>query len=172
MGVDGCNLPAPAVSLSVLARIYATFATTADVVEAKGEVTAHTQHCARIFQAMSTFPELVGGERCFCTELMRAFRGSLIGKLGAVGPYCLGVRASGQTRKLGAIGAMGIAVKIEDGNINILYSAVLEITGQLALGTPEIREALTHFRYKDIHNTAGIVTGCTTPDFTVRSIHR
>lgn len=170
-GVDGCNLPAPALPLPVLARIYSSFATASDKLQINGECSTRTQYSARIFQAMATFPELVGGEGRFCTEFMRAFKGSLIGKLGADGTYCVGVRASKQTHKLGAVGAMGISVKVEDGNINILYAAVLEIIEQLGLGTLEMRSSLTRFRCKDILNTAGVVTGHVTPELKVRSMN-
>jgi L-asparaginase II len=170
-GVDGCNLPAPALPLSVLARIYASFAAASDTVQRLVEVTTRTQYSAQIFRAMVTFPDLVGGEGRFCTEFMRAFKGSLMGKIGADGTYCIGVRASKQTRKLGAVGTMGIAVKIEDGNANILYAAVLEIVEQLGLGTPEMRFILTPFRCKDILNTAGVVTGHVTPKLKVRPMN-
>ena len=70
---------------------------------------------------------------------MRAFQGSLIGKIGADGCYGIGIRASERTKQLGTDGAIGIAVKIEDGNISILYSAVAEILEQLQLGEPDMR---------------------------------
>ena len=140
--IDGCNLPAPAFPLHHLARIYARIAyaaDTADTADASPSATlsTQTQDLARIFHAMARHPELVGGHGRFCTELMEAFAGALIGKVGADGCYAVGIRASDQTRQLGADGAMGIAVKIEDGNLDILYAAVVEILGQLQLGTPD-----------------------------------
>lgn len=164
-GIDGCNLPAPACSLHVLAKIYAFFAACTDEPYADSQKTA-----GRIFKAMSEYPELVGGQNRFCTELMQAFDGSLIGKLGADGCYGIGIRASEQTARLGAQGAVGIAVKIEDGNINILYSAVAEILEQLEIGTPEIRGRLAHFHHQKILNTMKVVTGRVSHQFKVRKI--
>ena len=48
------------------------------------------------------------------------------------------------TKRLGmSTGGIGIAVKIEDGNINILYAAVMEILVQLGIGTEEVRKQAT-----------------------------
>ncbi|KAL4927263.1 asparaginase [Aspergillus undulatus] len=169
-GIDGCNLPAPAMPLTNMGRIYATVAAAADAVsknksEGEGESEdlklslSRTQALSRIFHAMSQYPELVGGECRFCTELMRGYDGALIGKVGADGCYGVAVRASQQTRRIGAVGAIGIAVKIEDGNQAVLYSAVAEILERLQIGTPETREGIRRFHKSDILNTAGVVTG-------------
>ena len=136
-GLDGCNLPAPAFPLHYLGRMYAIFA--AAIEELPINHSPRTQSMARIFHAMAQHPEYVGGDDRFCSILMRAFQGSLIGKIGADGCYGIGIRASERTKQLGTDGAIGIAVKIEDGNISILYSAVAEILEQLQLGEPDMR---------------------------------
>ncbi|KAM4067021.1 l-asparaginase II domain-containing protein [Hirsutella rhossiliensis] len=114
---------------------------------------------ARIFNAMTQYPEMVAGDDRFCTVLMKAFQGRLIGKVGADGVYAVGLRKSEQTRQLGATGALGISVKIEDGNLDVLYAAVAEILEQLGVATPEVSSALIGFRQGKIVNTAGVVTG-------------
>lgn len=168
-GVDGCNLPAPAFPLRNMGRIYAAFAEAAGVVDARGEgVTGKERDMARIFRAMTRYPELVGGAGRFCTVLMLVFRGLLIGKIGADGCYGIGIRASEYTRRLGADSAVGIAVKIEDGNKEILYSAVVEILEQLDIGSPDMRRELAAFHHPKIVNTAGVVTGSTSHRFQVR----
>ncbi|KAJ5855768.1 uncharacterized protein N7529_009712 [Penicillium soppii] len=164
-GLDGCNLPAPATSLRLLGKLYAMISASPDNVDKRfpnQNMTdqLRTRSLSRIFHAMARYPELVAGEGRFCTELMRAFQGNLIGKLGADGCYGIGIRESEQTRKLGADGGLGISVKIEDGNINILYAAVTEILEQLQIGTPKVRQALEHFHHPKICNTVGVVTGC------------
>jgi L-asparaginase II len=128
-GVDGCNLPALAIPLHCIGRIYAIIAASADQMEMDAPGSARTQVLSRIFHAMAQYPELVGGEGRFCTVLMHAYQGRLIGKLGADGCYGIGIRASEETARLGATGAIGISVKIEDGDIPVLYSAILEILG-------------------------------------------
>lgn len=111
-GIDGCNLPAPAAPLSTLAGVYASFAGAADTVETGAAVTSRIRDSARIFQAMSSYPKNVGGEGRFCTELMQAFRGALIGKVGADGCYTIWMKAFEHTLRLGAVGPLGIALKI------------------------------------------------------------
>lgn len=167
-GIDGCNLPAPAAPLNVLARVYASFASAADATKIDNAGSARIQHQKRIFEAMSTYPELVGGEGRFCTELMRLFNGSLIGKVGADGCYAIGVKVSDETRRIGGKGALGIAVKIEDGNLSILYTAVLEILKQLGLVEPIVCQGLASFDMQKVLNTAGVVTGNVTYQFKIR----
>ncbi|KAL4865625.1 hypothetical protein BDV12DRAFT_174245 [Aspergillus spectabilis] len=169
-GIDGCNLPAPALPLQYLGRMYAEFAAAADAVGKNDGSSDRTQVMSRIFHAMSRYPELVGGEGRFCTVLMRVFQGVLIGKVGADGCYGIAIRASEQTRKLGAVGAIGIAVKIEDGNLGVLYSAVAEILDRLQIGTPEMSQKLATFHHQDILNTAGVVTGRFSHPFDLRRL--
>ncbi|KAJ5693157.1 hypothetical protein N7462_002580 [Penicillium macrosclerotiorum] len=173
-GIDGCNLPAPACPLYVLGKAYALLAASADTVEAgtgseNSTAQTRTRYLHQIFQAMSQYPEFVGGEGRFCTELAKTFQGELIGKLGADGCYGLAIRESKQTQKLGARGAIGISVKVEDGNINILYAVVMEILDQLQIGTPEMRHALDRFHLPKLCNTVGVVTGQISHLFQVRS---
>ncbi|KAI1749492.1 L-asparaginase II protein [Xylaria castorea] len=165
--VDGCDLPAPALPLRDIGYLFAKVAAGADAVE-QGAVPARSRHLAQIFNAMWRHPDLVGGKGRFCTELMLHFHGGLIGKLGADGCYGVAIRGSEQTRRLGAQGAVGIAVKIEDGNIEILYAAVMEILQRLHIGTQEQRQSLCTFHYPARTNTTGETTGRVTFDLQVR----
>ncbi|KAF7518453.1 hypothetical protein G7054_g13451 [Neopestalotiopsis clavispora] len=164
--LDGCNLPAPAFPLRCMAGMYASFADAADV---NLDITTerHT-HMARIFNAMAGYPEYVGGDDRYCTELMRAYTPSLVGKVGADGCYGVGIRASADTARLGATGALGIAVKIEDGSLEILYAAVTEILEQLQIGASDQRKKLDNFHHLERRNTANIVTGKVTMALSVR----
>ncbi|KAM3515485.1 hypothetical protein MY11210_000858 [Beauveria gryllotalpidicola] len=161
--IDGCNMPAPAYPLIYLASTNAAFAEAADAVARDDDVDATTpprqRNMARVFNAMATYPEMVAGEGRFCTELMRAFEGRVIGKVGADACYGVGIRACEETRRLGAVGSVGIAAKIEDGNMDMLYSAVAEILARLDIGTAEMRAALNSFHSVAIKNTVGVVTG-------------
>ncbi|QKX57806.1 uncharacterized protein TRUGW13939_04926 [Talaromyces rugulosus] len=167
--IDGCNLPAPALPLINLAQLCVSFPSAADVIHQNTMASKRTHRVARIFHAMTQFPELVGGEDRFCTTLMTAFQGDLFGKTGAEGCYTIGIRASEETRQLGADGAIAIAVKIEDGNLSALHSAVIEILAQLHIGTPATRKEMGHFHYPKLLNTTGVVTGQVSHLFQVRS---
>lgn len=169
-GLDGCNLPAPAFPLHYLGRMYAAFAAAASETSSVESSVKRTRDLSGIFHAMARHSEYVAGEERFCTVLMKSFDGLLIGKLGADGCYGIGVRASQWTRDLGVEGAIGIAVKIEDGNVDILYSAIVEILEQLLIGTPEMRQRLAHFHRPEIKNTVGVVTGNVSPMFMVRAV--
>lgn len=180
--VDGCNLPAPAMPLRNLALMYARLAEAKDG-EAK-ELTrqessrlamvalSRKHHLARIHESMSAYPDMVGGSGRFCTDFMRAYDGALVGKLGADGCYGIAVRAPADNSSQYGLkrNAIGIAVKVEDGNIDILYSAVMEILEQLDVGTKEIRQHLASFHHPNIVNTAGVVTGSFKHKFEVRSL--
>lgn len=159
--VDGCNLPTPAFALDRLARLYMKLASAADAEAADSAPPPVSRDAAlaRIYRAMTTYPELVAGDGRFCTALMRAFDGALVGKVGADGSYAIGVRASTQTARLGARGALGIAVKVEDGNVAMLYAVVAEVLAQLQLGSDEQRAALDAFRTPRMVNTMGVETG-------------
>ncbi len=161
--IDGCNLPAPALSLQALAGMNATFAGAADS-ENNHAVNGHsplerTQALNRIYRAMAKHPELVAGQTRFCTELMQAYQGALVGKVGAEAVYGVAVRQSSRTRELGATGAIGIGIKIEDGNRDVAYSVVVEILEQLKIGSEEQREKLEAFHKRKVTNTAGVTAG-------------
>jgi L-asparaginase II len=140
--------------------MYAAFAAAADGQNTKIDISAsRTQMMARIFNAMSVHPELVAGNGRFCTALMEAYQGKLIGKVGADGCYGVGIRQSDRTRELGAGGALGIGVKVEDGDREILYSAVVEILEQLQIGTQETIRKLTSFQHPRRVNTMDVIVG-------------
>ena len=164
--IDGCNLPTPAFPLDRLARLYASLADGADKVEAGGAaMTDRVRALARIHHAMTAHPELVAGEGRYCTVLMEAFEGQVVGKLGADACYGIGVRASARTRELGADGALGISVKIEDGNIDVLYMMVSELLERLRIGTDTQRARLAAFHRPRMLNTQGVEIGHATFPF-------
>jgi L-asparaginase II len=157
--IDGCNLPTPAFPLDRLARLFAKLAAAQDESAAGSAMSPRTAALARIYRAMTRYPELVAGEGRFCTTLMQAFDGALVGKVGADGSYAIGVRASAQTARAGAEGALGIAVKIEDGNLGMLYAVTAELLAVLDIGTVEQRAKLDAFHAPKRLNTMGVETG-------------
>ncbi|KAF4969877.1 hypothetical protein FSARC_2972 [Fusarium sarcochroum] len=165
-GIDGCNLPAPAFPLFYLAHMFSIFAAAAD----SDEQEERTKNLARVFHAMSDHPEFVGGQGRFCTDLMQAYQGQLFGKVGADGCYGVGVRESEQTRRLGTCGSLGISVKVDDGNLDILYAVVVEVLEQLNIGTPEARKALDKWHHFKRKNTMDVVVGSVSFDFKLRSV--
>ncbi len=157
--IDGCNLPTPGVPLDRLARLYATLADDPGRSGRDGADPARSAALARLYDAMVAHPEMVAGEGRFCTRLMRAYAGTLVGKVGADASYAIGIRPSDDTRRLGAVGAVGLAVKVEDGTTPVLHALVAALLDQLAIGEPAARSALDGFRMAEVRNTVGTVTG-------------
>ena len=147
---DGCNLPTPAFPLDRLARLFMKMAN-ADTQTT--DTAPRSLALARIYRAMTAYPELVAGDGRFCTTLMQAFDGDLVGKVGADASYAIGVRATG-TR-----GPLGIAVKVEDGNTTVLYAIVSNVLGQLDIGRETQRAKLAAYGNPPMRNTMGIETG-------------
>lgn len=169
--IDGCNLPAPAIPLRDIAQIFATLAAAADACDAEGSTRPkRTQNLARVFHAMSDHPGLVAGEGRFCTALMAAFEGSLVGKVGADGCYGVAVRESGRTRDLGAEGALGIGVKVEDGSRDMVYAATVEILEQLQIGSAKTRRQLEAFHRPQRLNTMNVEIGGLSHQFRLRPV--
>lgn len=165
-GIDGCNLPAPALPLEGLARIFASLAAAA--ADLGGEA-GHSGNSrlpreradimAHIFDSMTRYPELIAGEDRFCTELMQTFHGCVVGKVGADGCYGIGIRPRGTISHCLGNTPIGIAIKVEDGDLSVLYAAVMEILEQLEVGSSKLRQQLAKYHYPRLANTAGVVVG-------------
>jgi len=148
--IVGCNLPTPAFPLERLARLYMKIAAAPD-----------GSPLARIHRAMTSHPELVAGEGRFCTLLMQAFGGALVGKTGADASYAIGVRRDD--------GPIGIAVKVEDGNTSVLNAVVIHVLDTLGIGTQQQRDALAAFRNPPTRNTMNVPTGRLDVSFTLHN---
>ena len=51
-GIDGCNLPAPALLLQYMGKIYAVITAAADTVDKSSGLLTRTQALSRIFHVM------------------------------------------------------------------------------------------------------------------------
>ncbi|KAI0856743.1 thermolabile L-asparaginase [Xylaria cubensis] len=169
--LDSCNMRTPAIPLRSLARVYAAFAQAADFVSKEnGSTSLRTQAMSRIFNAMVRYPENIGGDGRFCSVLIETYSGALIGKGGGDGCYAIGIRESEDTRRLGAHGGIGIALKIEDGSYSAMDAAAAELLEQLQIGTKEARQRLDSFHRGEIRNSVGLVTGQFSFPFKLRAV--
>jgi L-asparaginase II len=106
---DGCGVVTFGLPLRGLALAFARFADPSGLADG-----ALRSALERIRDAMMAHPETVGGERRqFDTSLMRAAPGRLVSKGGAEGVQTVAVPVSGHSR---GKGALGVAVKVEDGD--------------------------------------------------------
>lgn len=158
IGTDGCSVPNYAVSLKVMAEMYARL-----VLPPKNFDAELREACRRIVTAMMNYPEMIGGsltER-LDTEIMRAASGKIISKIGAEGVYLAGVLPSPRFRK-----GLGIALKIADGEDRRARPvATLEILKQLGILDPEQSETLKRFANLNINNWRGEQVGAVVPVF-------
>ncbi len=169
--IDGCNAPTPALPLERLALLYARFAAAVDTVNHvdASPPDERTLKLAALYSAMAIHPDLVAGSHRFCTALMQSFDGELIGKIGADGCYAVGIRADAVRHLLSANrGSIGIAVKVEDGNIAIVHAVVCEVLRQLLRSLPA---ELASFHAPAMLNTAGISVGRLELGFALSSTH-
>jgi L-asparaginase II len=165
LAVDGCNLPALSLSLRNMALICAWLAGARD--DDSDISNERKKHLARIHRSVSTYPELVGREGRSCTDLMRAYKWLLVGKVGATLAMGFPSRSEEDGSEHGAI---GVALKVENGNLDVLYAAVTKILAQLGIGTDVMREKMEGWRFLNIYNTAGVVTDRYTHNFKVERV--
>jgi L-asparaginase II len=160
IAVDGCSAPVFRLPLASLALGYARLAAARVPRESPRERDARK----RIFHAMAAAPEMVAGSGRFTTELIRAYRGRLVGKEGADGLYAV---AAPLGRARGG-GPLGVALKIEDGSERGRAAVVVEVLRQLGLagGAPLAR--LRRVARLSVRNVRGDVVGAMEPLFTLR----
>lgn len=149
IGIDGCGVPVHAMPISNMAKAYMKLANLSHVEK------NHVAAARKVAMVMTGYPEMIAGTNAFDSELMRVTRGKLVAKLGADGVYCVGAARSD----------IGMAIKIEDGNVKVLSSVVLETLKQLELISSEELDELKHFYIKDIKNSQGDKIGEIRPEF-------
>jgi L-asparaginase II len=154
LGIDGCGVPVFLLPIHKIALSYAR-------LMAWSEDDRHPYHKAsqKVCEAMWEHPEMVAGDGEFCTELMGAAKGQIIGKIGAEAIYCVGVKDP----------PTGICVKIGDGSERALFPAVLHILKELRLLHDEVFTALQHWHQPILYNHQGKVIGEVRPIFTAES---
>ena len=155
VAVDGCSAPVFGVSLKAMALSYARLVDPPSDSEWR-------EASRQVVSAMMEYPEMVGGTRGrLDTDLMRALPGQVISKVGAEGVQLLGVRPSPRYPR-----GLGIAVKIEDGDIRRARDpVVIEVLRQLGLLDEAGLAALGAGRPTSLHNHRRLTVGEVRPVF-------
>lgn len=152
IGIDGCGVPVHAMPISNMAKAYMKLANPMHAGK------RHIAGARKITMVMTGYPEMIAGTNGFDSELIKATRGKLAAKLGADGVYCVG-----------AVGRnIGIAIKMEDGNVRVLSSVVLETLKQLELISDSELAELKHFYIRDIKSSQGDKIGEIRPEFRLK----
>jgi L-asparaginase II len=162
IGVDGCSVPVHQVPLYNLALSYARLVG----ARADGETAAEFAARRRIVAAMTRAPRMVAGTGRFTTNLMTEFGGALLAKEGAEGVYAVGVPRR-LARALPVRGAIGIALKIEDGAERGRDAVTVEVMRQLGLASGALLANLRRLARRPVRNVRGDVVGGMKPVFSL-----
>ena len=131
--IDGCSAPTPFMTLETIAGLFQTLAA------------GNEPELKRVFKAMSSYPDLVGGSNHFDTNFIKALTGRGVTKVG--GESVRGIALKTQDK-----GSVGIAIKILDGNFRALPVATMKLLEHLELLTEEELQNLDKFRTKILKN--------------------
>lgn len=147
--VDGCGVPVHAMPLYKFAHGFARLS--------KPEVFNDIRQgiVKRITDSMTSYPEMIGGTERICTDLMKLCGDRLFAKAGAAAYYAIGLKNKG----------VGLALKIEDGSLEVMYPVILEILRKLDVLTDSEIEALKSYYLMETKNHRGEVVGFIKTDF-------
>jgi L-asparaginase II len=159
IGIDGCSAPVHGFPLINMAIGFEKFA---------NPLLADSNYhysLDKIFNSMINNPFMISGSKGFCTELITGFDGKLIGKIGAEGIYCIAIKPESESGN-----SIGIAIKMEDGNMDYLPVVVMEVLNQLDLTTDLIEERLSQYFRMENRNDLNTIVGFLTPNFSLKSV--
>jgi len=155
VAIDGCSAPAFSFPLVALARGFKNLAI------GQGKTPEVQKALKRIFEAMTSYPKMVAGEKRLDYDLMRSFEGNAVCKVGAESVEGIGFAEQ----------KIGIAVKIGDGNTRALWPVCMEVLRQL-----DIVDSINKFpflqRYDrpEVKNYTKKVTGKIEPVFELKKV--
>lgn len=167
IGVDGCGVPVFGLPIKNMAYAFARLADPSAMPEGKAEAGR------RFRDAMIAHPYLVAGRKRICTEMMALPGGRFVAKSGAEGVYCVGVLPHAVPEALkaaGAVGGIGIAVKMEDGNNHVRQQVTVEVMRQVGLLGADDLDALGRYGTFQVKNHAGRVVGEVRTAFSVSAV--
>jgi L-asparaginase II len=147
--VDNCAVPTFRLPL---ARAAIAFARLASGLNISIEV---RRAAGVIRRAMSTYPEMVGGEHRLDSDLMRVAAGDIVAKGGAGGFQGIGHAGRG----------IGLALKVSDGAPGAATSATMRAISDLALLNPAELQHLEAYREPAVLNMRGEIVGRMRPVF-------
>ncbi len=148
IAVDGCGVPVFGMTIHQLALGFARLGTPPYSFH-----TIRKDACDTIISSLRHSPFQLAGTDRFDTELIRATKGRIIGKMGAEGVYAFTVPAQN----------IGAAIKIVDGAERALYPAVVEVLHQLKLLEDHELIKLHPYHKPNLINRHGEIVGSIQP---------
>jgi len=136
VAVDGCGVSCFALPLSRMARAFARL------------IAGEGSNGKKVADAMMTHPHLVAGTGRPCTDVMLAYPGEVVAKVGAEGVYGAALKTRG----------VGVALKVEDGHYWAAVAALVAVLDQFGLEPVPSRKLAAYAEFP-ARNTQGLVTG-------------
>lgn len=153
LGVDGCTVPTYMISVQQLSYLYALLSDGGNTKE------EYKESLTKIRSSMLMYPDMIGGNGEFCTDLMVHCGKKLIAKVGDEGTYCVSVPEK----------KIGIVVKIADGTERACFPVVINILKQMGILTESEFHQLYNWAYTPLKNHIGEVIGYTLPLFDINN---
>ncbi|RKX28603.1 MAG: asparaginase [Candidatus Zixiibacteriota bacterium] len=155
VGIDGCSAPNYPLPLFNLALGFMKIAN----LQSGGGVSADI--LSRIRDAMTTYPEMVSGEKRFDFDLARSFPSRLICKVGAESIEIIGLSDP----------PLGITIKIHDGNQRALGAVCVSVLKQLGIiKNMKDYPLLAKHERPEIRNYRDTLTGHISAEFELKEI--
>lgn len=152
VGVDGCSLPCFYIPISGAATAVARF-----MERSRNDPSGPD---GRIMRSVAAFPEMINDHGGFDSEVVRVTEGRMMAKRGAMAMFLIGALTE-------QYGPIGIAIKLEDGNMTPVPMVAMKVLRDLELLTNEEAGQLEHFETLPVFNWRGIRTGEVTPNFSL-----
>ncbi|MHB8068546.1 MAG: asparaginase [Desulfobaccales bacterium] len=149
VAIDGCGAPVFYMPLKNIALGYARLA---------GSQPGSPG--GRLLQAILAHPRHIAGDGRLDTDVMLALPEKIFAKAGSEGGYAFCLKE----------GALGVALKIEDGGFRAVSPAVVAILEQLGVLTPASREALAAYAQPRILNYRKEEVGRIQPAFSLEAV--
>tara|TARA_B100000073_G_scaffold262778_1_gene222535 strand:+ start:959 stop:1939 length:981 start_codon:yes stop_codon:yes gene_type:complete len=138
--IDGCSAPVPFLTLETIAKLFQLLG--------RGE----RPELERVFNAMTSHPDLIGGTNHFDSVFTKVLRGRGLTKVGAES-------VRGISLKIEDDKAIGIAIKILDGNFRALQVATMKLLEHLNLLKEDELKELNQYKLEKLKNHNGLETG-------------
>lgn len=143
IGVDGCSAPVHALPLVNMAIGFRNLANP-ETLNSELQDAANT-----VFKSMTAFPEMISGTNGFCSDLIKYSKGKLVGKIGAEGVYCVGIKGKN----------LGIALKIESGSMAVIPPVIMKTLIEMDILNNEELSNLKKYVEMDNRNDLQSVVG-------------
>ncbi len=143
IGIDGCSAPVHSLPLKNMAIAYRN-------ISNPQKLSLENQEAANlVYKSMTSYPEMISGTDGFCSNLIKYSNGKLIGKVGAEGVYCVGIKDKD----------MAIALKIESGSMTVIPPVIMKTLQELDILSSQELGDLQKYLEMDCLNDNGSLVG-------------